>query len=51
MHRPAPCGQVYLEIDGAHARSESVVLLHGMASCGEDWLLQRAALRGRDHAV
>jgi pimeloyl-ACP methyl ester carboxylesterase len=42
---------VYLELDWARSDAETIVLLHGMGSCGEDWLLQRAELRGRYHLI
>ena len=51
MYLPTASGRLYLEIDWARTQAETVVLLHGMGSCGEDWLLQRAALRGRYHLL
>jgi pimeloyl-ACP methyl ester carboxylesterase len=48
---PTPSGPVYLELDWAQAKAETVLLLHGMGSCSEDWLLQRAELRGRYHLL
>jgi len=42
---------VYLELDWARARAETILLLHGMGSCGEDWVLQRNVLRGRYHLL
>jgi pimeloyl-ACP methyl ester carboxylesterase len=46
-----PSGPVYLELDWARAGCETVLLLHGMGSCAEDWLLQRVELRGRYHLL
>jgi len=42
---------VYLELDWAKARAETILLLHGMGSCGEDWVLQRNVLRGLYHLL
>ena len=44
---------MYFEIERAPGMAQApwVVLLHGLGSCGEDWLLQRMALRGRYHLL
>ena len=51
MDLPTQSGPVYLELDWARAKAETVLLLHGMGSCGEDWLLQRVELRGSYHLL
>lgn len=51
MYLPAASGPLYLEIDWARAGAETILLLHGMGSCGEDWVLQRTVLRGRYHLL
>jgi len=48
---PTRSGPVYLELDWARTKAETILLLHGMGSCGEDWLLQRVELRGNYHLL
>lgn len=51
MDIPTGSGPLYLELDWGRVGAETVVLLHGMGSCGEDWLLQRSVLRGHYHLL
>jgi 3-oxoadipate enol-lactonase len=46
-------GSMYFEIERAPGLAQTpwVILIHGLGSCGEDWLLQRMALRGRYHLL
>ncbi|MGA9533417.1 MAG: alpha/beta hydrolase [Anaerolineales bacterium] len=39
--------RLHFETDGELTAGTPVVLLHGLGSCAEDWILQRAALTGR----
>jgi len=51
VYVPAGSHPAYLELDWAREHAETILLLHGMGSCGEDWVLQRNALRGRYHLL